>query len=130
MHDSFNGDLTLVHDSIELNQFTFLYLYADWCARSKKYKDLISQIAEHHSDRIKFIAVNCFVGNCQKTFNLVKYPQILVQTRDVGLYFYKGPFEYSYIVNYLSLIQTPLQRIDDLDEFIHFVINNDVNISF
>ena len=82
-----------------------------------------------HSDKISFVAINCFNpnGECRKSFNLVKYPQILLQIRDVGLLQYNGPFEFIYLSNYLKLIQQPLIRIDDLDEFYKVVLVNDVS---
>ena len=124
--DSYDGTLNRVQQLIDTNQYTFIYLYADWCARSIRFKQLITELTCQHSNEIRFIAINCFVGDCLKTFNLAKYPQVLMQTRDAGLYFYRGPFELKHFSNYLKLIQTPLQRIDDLDQFIQFIIKNDV----
>jgi len=124
--DSYDGTLHSVQQLIDKNQYTFIYLYADWCARSKRFRELIADLSCLHSNEIRFIAINCFVADCQKTFNLAKYPQVLVQTRDAGLYFYRGPFELNHFSNYLKLIQMPLQRIDDFDQFIQFIIKNDV----
>ena len=74
--------------------------------------------------------VNCFnpFGECRKSFNLNKYPQLLLQVRDVGLFAYKGPHELNYLSNYLKLIQNPIARIDTMYDFIKFVINNDVSL--
>lgn len=80
--------------------------------------------------KISFIAVNCFSskGECRKTFNLLRYPQIIVHTRDIGFLVYKGPFEYAYLSNYLGLVKKPLERIDNFEEFVDFVLLNDVII--
>ena len=80
--------------------------------------------------KISFIAVNCFSskGECRKTFNLLRYPQIIVHTRDIGFLVYKGPFEYAYLTNYLGLVKKPLERIDNFEEFVDFVLLNDVII--
>ena len=77
-----------------------------------------------------FIAVNCFSskGECRSTFNLIRYPQIIVYVRDIGFMVYKGPFEYNYLDWYLKTLQKPLQRIDTIDEFTEFVLLNDVII--
>ncbi len=87
--DAYDGSLNDLQETINSNQYTFIYLYADWCARSKKFRQLINNLACLNTN-IKFIAINCFLNECQKTFNLVKYPQILLQIRDAGLYYYRG----------------------------------------
>ena len=50
--DSIDGNLISAQKSIELNQFFFLYLYADWCARSLYYKELIENLTCLHSDQV------------------------------------------------------------------------------
>ena len=76
------------------------------------------------------MSINCFnpAGECRKSFNLFKYPQIFIQIRDVGLLQYKGPLEYNYLANYLKIIQMPLTRIDDMQEFVRFVLANQVKL--
>lgn len=41
-----------------------------------------------------------------------------------------GPYEIGYISRYLEFMSRPLTRIDNLDEFINFIIKNDVTVSF
>ncbi len=91
-------------------------------------REIIHKLACLHSNKIAFVAINCFNpnGECRKSFNLAKYPQILLQIRDVGLLQYNGPVDFNYITNYLKLIQQPLNRIDDIGEFIQYVLVNDV----
>lgn len=91
-------------------------------------RTLIYRLACSYSNKIAFVAINCFNpnGECRKSFNLIKYPQILLQIRDVGLLQYNGPADFNYLSNYLKSIQQPLNRIDDLEEFIKFLLVNDV----
>lgn len=42
------------------------------------------------------------------------------------MYSYKGPFEFNYMREYLELLQRPLTRIDNLAEFMDFILINDV----
>lgn len=125
--DSFDGNLDYINSSFESSQFTFIYLYANWCSRSHKFKSLIEDLKCKYSNKISFIAVNCFnpSGTCRQTFDLIKYPEILLQINNVGIFTYQGPYELSYISKYLDVIQSPLTRIDNLDEFSEFVIQND-----
>jgi hypothetical protein len=50
--DSIDGNLISAQKSIETNQFCFLYLYADWCARSLYYKELIENLTCLHSNEV------------------------------------------------------------------------------
>lgn len=79
-----------------------------------------------------FIAVNCFSskGECRSSFNLVRYPQILVYVRNIGFLVYKGPFEYNYLDWYLKTIQKPIERIDSFEEFIDFILIHDVKLNY
>lgn len=52
IYDSSDGNITLIYDSINKNQFTFVYLYANWCARSMSYRQLIEQLASQHSSQV------------------------------------------------------------------------------
>lgn len=72
------------------------------------------------------MAINCFYGDCRKHFNLAKYPQIIIQIRDVGSFAYKGPFEFNYMSNYLNLLQKPLVRLDSFNEFMQFYTKTEV----
>jgi len=92
LDDSFDGDLGHISDAIEKNELVFIYLYANWCARSHKFKKLIEDLASKYSNTISFHAVNCFnnEGTCRNHFNLHKYPQIAFQIRNVGLFYYQG----------------------------------------
>lgn len=125
--DSYDGNLDYVNNSLESSQFTFIYLYAHWCARSHKFKKLIEKLTCKYSNKISFIAVNCFnpSGSCRKTFDLSKYPHIVLQIRNAGLFTYQGPFQFEYVSRYLDLMLAPLHRIDNLDEFANFIIDND-----
>ena len=50
---------------------------------------------------MSFMAVNCFnpTGSCRKTFNLVKYPEIVLQVRNVGLNNYQGWLSVTSFIN-------------------------------
>jgi hypothetical protein len=74
--------------------------------------------------------VNCFSpgGECSRTFNLNKYPQIVIHTRSGGFFSYTGPFEFDYLSSYLNAMQAPIKRIDSMNEFIEFILLNDVAI--
>jgi hypothetical protein len=125
-----NGSLSEVYKSLDSNQFTFIYLYAHWCARSTSYIPLVEKLASLNSNEISFLAVDCFNpdGECRKTLRLLKYPQVAVQIRNVGFYSYNGPFELNYLTRFINEIKSPLKRIDSLDEFIQSVLKYDVNI--
>jgi hypothetical protein len=62
--DSIDGNLNNVQKSIESNQFCFFYLYADWCARSIYYKELIENLTCSHSNEV--------IINNRKNFNSKK----------------------------------------------------------
>lgn len=51
--DSSDGNLTLIYDSINNNEFTFVYLYANWCARSMSYRELIESLASKFSAQVQ-----------------------------------------------------------------------------
>jgi hypothetical protein len=88
--DSYDGSLNYLNKLMESNQFTFIYFYANWCARSHKFKRMIETLGCKYSKDMPFLAINCYFGTCKESFELVKYPYITLQTRDVGTYTYQG----------------------------------------
>jgi hypothetical protein len=78
--------------------------------------------------KVEFSAINCFSSSndCFKHFNLYFYPQFLFYVRNSGFHTYRGPSEFNYLLNYVKLMQKPIERIDNFDEFLDFVIKNDV----
>ncbi len=54
LYDSFDGSLNLIQHQIDFNQYNFLYLYADWCARSIRYKELIENLTCTFSNEVYF----------------------------------------------------------------------------
>lgn len=54
IYDSFDGNLSVIYDSINKNELTFVYLYANWCARSMSYRDLIAKLASRHASQVRF----------------------------------------------------------------------------
>jgi thiol-disulfide isomerase/thioredoxin len=50
--DSYDGDLKVVQSLMAENRINFVYLYANWCARSKKYKPLILSLACKFSSKV------------------------------------------------------------------------------
>jgi len=113
---------------LDSNRFTFIYFYAHWCARSTSYIPLIEKLATLNSNELSFLAIDCFNpdGECRKTFKLLKYPQVAVQIRNVGLYSYYGPFEFDYLTRFINEIKKPLKRIDSFDEFVEIVLKHEV----
>ncbi len=76
-----------------------------------------------------FVAVNCFNpnGECRKVFNIVKYPQMLFFIRDVGVLQYTGPHQIGYLNKYIEFLERPVERIDTFEQFLQFVLLNDVS---
>ena len=77
------------------------------------------------------MAINCFSSSneCFKQFNLYFFPQFVFHIHNSGFHTYRGPNEYNYMLNYIKLMQSPLKRIDNLEEFLDFIIKNDVRIA-
>jgi thiol-disulfide isomerase/thioredoxin len=50
--DSFDGDLSQVHLSMNSNEYTFVYFYASWCAKSIYFKKLIQQLSCVYSKKV------------------------------------------------------------------------------
>ena len=42
--------------------------------------------------------MNCFnpSGTCRQTFDLIKYPEILLQINNVGIFTYQGIYKYQF----------------------------------
>ncbi|CAF0827672.1 unnamed protein product [Brachionus calyciflorus] len=125
LDDYLNGDLQNIYSKIQKYQYIFIYLYSHWDAKSLLYKSLFSQLACEFRHKINFQAVNCFYGECRDHFKLIKYPHLLINIKDVGTYSYKGPFEYFYLKNYLTIIQKPLRIIDTFEDLFKFITKND-----
>lgn len=49
-----DGNLLGIYASIEVYQFNLIYLYADWDAKSIRYKDLMIQLACEFEDKVNF----------------------------------------------------------------------------
>ena len=80
--------------------------------------------------QVPFVAINCFNpnGECRKVFNMAKYPQILVAIRDVGLLPYTGPHQLTYLSKYIEFLERPIERIDTFEQFLQFILLNDVTL--
>ncbi len=126
--DLYDGDLKTLFNIVENNQFTLIYIYADWCGRSVNFRHLYQNLSCKYSSQIKFVAINCFnrVGECKKTFNYVKFPNIVLHVRDNGYFSYYGVFDYEYLSNYLNTITRPIHVIDSLESALDFILINDV----
>lgn len=90
--DAYDGSLDFLNKAMESSQLTVIYFYANWCARSHKFKGMIEALACQHSKDMPFVAINCYYGSCREAFELVKYPFITLQVRNAGTYTYQGIF--------------------------------------
>lgn len=98
--DAYDGSLDFLNKAMESSQLTVIYFYANWCARSHKFKGMIEALACQHSKDMPFVAINCYYGACREAFELAKYPFITLQVRNVGTYTYQGFFEKSFWINW------------------------------
>lgn len=125
--DSKDGNLLNLAQIINQNSYSFAYLYAHWNLPSRNKREIIQKLESELNQTVKFTAINCFSSSneCFKHFNLYFYPQFLIYVRNSGFHTYRGPNEYISILNYIESMQSPLKRVDNLDEFLDFVIIND-----
>ncbi|RNA44781.1 thioredoxin domain-containing 11 [Brachionus plicatilis] len=120
-YDYPNGDMFEIYHLIETSQINFIFLYADWDARSIHYGDLFLKLVCDFHNEITFYSINCFYGQCKAHFNLIKYPQILINIKNIGSFAYKNPFDHKYMTQYLKKILRPLRRIDTIEEFFDYL---------
>lgn len=53
--DSSDGSLNVIHNIIDSSQYTFVYMYANWCARSRALRNLMQNLACIHSKEVKIL---------------------------------------------------------------------------
>lgn len=59
---------------------------------------------------------------------MIKFPQILINIKNIGSFAYKNPLEYDYLAQYLKSILRPIRRIDSYEEFFSFISSQNVKL--
>ncbi|NXA04013.1 TXD11 protein, partial [Sapayoa aenigma] len=123
--DLFRGQLDSADQLRQDSEIVLYFFYAPWCGQSIAAREEIERVASALSDRVLFVAVNCWwnQGKCRKQKHFFYFPVIHLYHQSFGPIEYKGPMSAVYIEKFVRRVMTPLLYISSRSKLLDFLSN-------
>ncbi|CAG0916632.1 unnamed protein product [Notodromas monacha] len=119
IHNFPHGNLDDVFKVASASVFSLICYYAPWDSASQEVRGEIEIVARLLSEKVTFLAVNCWnpESSCRSRFlKIPYYPIIVMHVRGYKGIVYKGPLEAGYISRFVMEATKRVVKIDDVEE--------------